>query len=69
MAVDYTVTSIQERLIPMVGGGFGRILQVTYTTTKGFVGTLDVSKTDATPEKLKALIQADVARIHALYNI
>jgi len=69
MAVDYTVNSITERLIPMVGGGFGRVLQVTYTTTKGYVGTVDVAKADATPDKLKTLIQADVARIHALYNI
>jgi hypothetical protein len=42
---------------------------VTYTTTKGYVGTVDVAKADATPDKLKTLIQADVARIHALYNI
>ena len=69
MAERYKVVFIGERLVLTPEGPVETVVQIRYRTPAGYVGTVEVAKSEATPEKVKAAIEAEVAKIEAIYKL
>ena len=69
MAKDYVVEQVMDRMTPDGKGGFEESVVVLYTVPEGYRGSVTVAKKGMTPEKVKAAVEADVAKIRAIYNL
>lgn len=65
----YTVTNVVERLVPTPGGRFENVLEITFTNPHGTYHTIQVKREDASPDKIKALIQGRINQLEAIYNL
>jgi len=65
----YTVTNLMERVSPAQNGSYQKVIEVTYQTARGTISTVTVPVEQATPENVRAAIEAAVAKIEAIYNL
>jgi hypothetical protein len=69
MAATYTVEQVMDRLAPDGKGGFEDSIVVLYTLPEGYRGTVTMAKKGMTAETVKKAVEADVARIRAIYAL
>ena len=84
MPERYKVVFIGERLVLTPEGPVKTVIQIRYRTPAGYVGTVEVDKPVATPGivghpsigaeegldlKVKAAIEAEVAKIEAIFKL
>jgi len=65
----YTVESVVNRYIPGLGGGFTEVVTVTFVTPKGYRGSVDVPRNQASPDAVKKAIEADVAKVEGIFQL
>lgn len=67
MAADWTVTGQRQTTVNKPGVGLTDVMQITFTTTSGHSGTINVDlATYADANKVKGLIQDRVNQINAI---
>ena len=69
MAATYMVEQVLDRLVPDGMGGFAESVVVNYTIPEGYRGSVSLPKKGMTPEIVKVAVEADVARIRAIYAL
>jgi hypothetical protein len=69
VAKEYTVEQVMDRMAPDGKGGFAESVVVNYTIPEGYRGSVTLPKVGMTPEKVRAAVEADVAKIKAIYNL
>jgi hypothetical protein len=69
MAATYSVEQVLDRLVPDGKGGFADSVVVIYNIPEGYRGSVSVAKQGMTPESVKKAVEADVARIRAIYAL
>jgi hypothetical protein len=69
VAKDYAVEQVMDRLTPDGKGGFAESVVVIYVIPEGYRGSVTLPKKNMTPEKVKAAVEEDVARMKAIYNL
>lgn len=63
------IDEIVERVVVSRPGVRERVLTVTYTTEKGYVGTLEIAKEGMTEKSLLAVIKKDAAVVEVVLGI
>jgi hypothetical protein len=69
VAKGYKVEQVMDRMAPDGKGGFAESVVVNYTIEEGYRGSVTLPKAGMTPEIVKAAVEADVAKIRAIYNL
>ncbi|MDR7492454.1 MAG: hypothetical protein QN122_13535 [Armatimonadota bacterium] len=68
-APRYEVLSVAELAEPLPTGQLQRVTVITFRTRQGFQGQLRVPEVPLTPERAQELLEAEVARIEAIYQL
>lgn len=69
MAKDYEVVDVMEQVIPTRGGRFKSTTRITYRLPNDYEGTVSIEGEKVEPEDAKAAIEADIARVQALFDL
>lgn len=65
----YRVINVTQRIQPTSAGTFQRYVEVTYQATRGFTSSVSIPEMEANVDAIRAAIEADLARIEAIYNL
>ena len=65
----YTVESVLNRYVPGPAGGFMEVVTVTFVTARGYRGTVDIPRNQASADAVKKAIEADVARVEGIFQL
>ena len=65
----YTVESVVNRYVPGVAGGFTDVVTVTFVTPRGYRGSIDIPRNQASAEAVRKAIEADVARVEGIFQL
>jgi hypothetical protein len=68
MADNWTVVN-QRPTQQLVNGVFQQVIEVTFTTAKGYTGSVYIPRSTYGPESAKAAIDAEVAKVDAVANL
>lgn len=69
MADDYTVTGQRQTTIIGPNGQLIQVREVTFQTTAGVIGHVDVPLNVYSADTVKSMIEADVSTINAVANL
>jgi fructoselysine-6-P-deglycase FrlB-like protein len=69
VAKEYAVEQVMDRMTPDGKGSFEESVVIIYTVPEGYRGSVTVAKKGMTPETVKAAVEADVAKIRAIYKL
>jgi hypothetical protein len=65
----YTVRQVQNLVVPDELGAIQRMVRITFTLPNRYVGTIDVPQAEASPDRVRELIDAEIIRVSALYSL
>lgn len=69
MAADYTITGQRQTTALSSGGSFQDVMEVSFQTTTGVSGKINVPLSQYSAEHVKGLIEARVERINAVNKL
>lgn len=65
----WSIVRVQDRFTVDPEGGPREVRVITWKTPDGYLGTLEMTKEEATTEAVKAAIEKEVKRLEDLYKL